>query len=224
MSQLHPKSSSIGVIPTAVDWSSFVNFAIDLTIKAYWKMRAERVVTTDFEEDAFTINLVKWLQKVGYEESLNIQIQTQYHVYTNEMHQGVISTNQAKKIDIYLAPELQNKDQIYFSWEAKRLGGTAKIADYVNDGMYCYINKDYSAFVNDAGMLGYVLSDNAEVYVEKINRSMGHISKNPPLNSAHHLKHHPLGHFSNCYVSSHLRVDSDPINLYHLFLEFDFEL
>jgi hypothetical protein len=98
------------------------------------------------------------------------------------------------------------------------------IADYVTEGILRFIDGEYAASLDDAGMLGYVLLGEVANIVSDINRSMEDPHRKRQLsNSDYLMPATAIGTFANVYQSHHLRTDDQkPIRLHHLLLAFDF--
>lgn len=60
-----------------------------------------------------------------------------------------------------------------FRFEAKRLGARHPVCDYLGeDGMGCFLTGRYPVTDDEAGMLGYVQSDDEQAWAERIERRL----------------------------------------------------
>jgi hypothetical protein len=213
-------------------WEEFVQLVIELTIRAYREMRRACPVRRDWEENTFTILLGDdYLRPLAFDHfpSLHVGIRTKVH--TPAMKTGRQETIEAKEIDLSLYGDWE-RDYLrkHFVWEAKRVGDKridAKYSnlnsEYVNEAIYRFIERDYAAHVDDAGVLGYVLAGEASNIVNDINQTMGRLRKRDALPPSNHLQPDtPHAHFEDIYRSRHIRTDNSPIQLHHLFFTFDF--
>jgi len=215
-----------------VPWESFVQLVLEITVEAYQRMRQDGVAKQNWEEDTFTLRLTHdYIQPLARQHLLNLVAEVQTQVYTPEMYTGVVSTKKASKIDIRLFQPMDDYERIYFAWECKRVGdkrADAKfgslISKYITEGILRFIDEEYSAGLDHAGMLGYVLAGNVANVVHDINSSMHHPRRTRQLLVSDHLvPANPVGAFTDVYQSYHERVVSTrTIRLYHLFLTFDF--
>jgi len=147
------------------------------------------------------------------------------------MIKGLVTPNEAVKIDVQLWDPWENYERVYFAWEAKliveqKLDKKRKylISKYIMEGMLRFLDEEYSKDVDDAGMLGYILIGEADNIVKSLNRSLVNSRRNGRFSRRDHLKlDTAVGAFKDVYVSSHNRVACGrPIKLHHLFLAFDF--
>lgn len=228
LSQLQPPTSPDAEQPhkaVTFSWGDFVHVVLSLTIQAYQTMYEKRTAKQSWEENVFTINLASDLRKIAFVHGLIVH--TRWKIHTTEMFFGEQPTIQAKEIDLSLVSWEGYQDELHFVWEAKRVGDKKAYSnlssEYVNEGIYRFIDNEYAEGLNDAGMLGYVLSGNVVKIVGDINDSMGRISTNLPLPETDHLQlTHPIIQFQDVYQSRHTRIDNTTITLHHLFLTFDF--
>lgn len=149
------------------------------------------------------------------------------------MKTGEISTKRANEIDIRLFGSWEeNYHQIHFVWECKRISdrnldkqNDSLIAEYVTEGIDRFIDGEYAAYLDDAGMLGYVLLGDVAQIVRDINRSMQDPHRKRQLSDSNWLASATaIEAFKDVYRSHHLRLDNQkPIRLHHLFLTFDFK-
>ena len=216
-----------------IPWQIFVQAVLEITIAAYQQMHQASIAERNWEEDTFTINLEHYLRPIAYHHPLNLTVICRTKTHTPAMRAGQVSSKQAKEIDIRLWGRWENYDQIYFSWEGKRV--TDKLVDkenafltaeYITEGLFRFLDEEYSAHVDDAGMLGYVLAGEVTNIINDINRSMQDVHRIRKLSETDHLKlASNIGNFAcaTC-VSNHKRsINSKPIRLHHLFLTFDFD-
>ena len=214
-----------------VSWEAFVQFVLNITIEAYQKMRRDCVARKDWEEDTFTICLAEnYIQPLAF--PFSVYVIPRARIHTLEMKTGEISAKRAKEIDIRLYGSWEeNYHRIHFVWECKRISdrnldkeNDALIAKYVTEGIFRFIDREYAASLDDAGMLGYVLLGEVANIVSDINRSMENPHRKRQLSTSDYLvPATAIGAFANVYQSRHLRADNQkPVRLHHLFLTFDF--
>ena len=203
-----------------------------LTIEAYQAMRRAGIAKRDWEENTFTVCLGDdYLRDLAYDNEYSIYITIRDKIHTPQMKQGKQPTIEAKEMDLSLYGSWE-RDYIKkrFVWEAKRIGDkrvdkryTKLYSEYVHEAIYRFINREYASGLDDAGVLGYVLAGQVSNIVTDINSTMGRVRKNKPLSRSNHLAHSaPINGFQDKYHSHHTRTDKTIINLYHLFLTFDF--
>jgi hypothetical protein len=147
-------------------------------------------------------------------------------VYTQAMKTGNVSPEQARRIDIRLFHPWINYASVYFAWECKRVGDkrvdrkyAGLISEYITEGIQRFLDGEYAAGLDDAGMLGYVLAGEVSNIVRDINGSMQHPRRDRLLSPSEQIEPGPaIGTFTDAYQSHH-----ESIRLYHLFLTFDFD-
>jgi len=234
LSQLNQSPPSFGISKQFLDpgwWQVFVQIVIELTINAYKDMQEKGIAQHDWEEDHFTINLENFIRPLAFRHPMNLTVVARARTHTSEMVAGVTSAKQAKEIDIRLWGRWENYHEIYFAWEGKRvaLGQKDKkykdlIPEYIKEGMFRFLDGEYSSELYDAGMLGYVLAGDVHSIVRSINRSMISPRRERRLSKSDHLKLAiPVNNFNDIYCSYHNRwSNNNRISLYHLFLVFDF--
>jgi hypothetical protein len=107
-----------------------------------------------------------------------------------------------------------------YVFEAKRLRKiTHTIGKYVGeDGLQCFIKGIYASQEPEAGMIGYIQSDNAPYWEDELKRRF---EKDP--NKDLHIKQYlqkvqVLPSMPNVWVSEHERGTGNSITVYHIFL------
>lgn len=231
----HIPSPSNGSPTHFFAWNAFVRLILEITLEAYDRMLDDKRINIDFEEDAITAILVDdYLNPLISRKNLAILAILQPPVYSEEMKSGRETTRKARKIDIKIVTFGQH--DIYFTWECKRIcenkfvqNSETSQTDYLTyrysvDGIARFIDEDYSANLDDAGMIGYVINGKTTTIVNEINASMLR-QKNRTWSTNDALKHSSaLGSFEDIYESRHLRVKSKTyIRLHHLFFRFDWK-
>lgn len=238
---LNPPPIQAGTLGPLPDfWSVFVQEVLELTVKAYLDLDAAKVVRSDWEEDTFTLHLVKHLRKLAPSSPLSLTVGYQILVTTDEMLLGIQSPKSGVKIDIELWGNWEDYNRIYFAWEAKLIVDAYRIPEherlqreYVTKGIFRFIDSEYSHDVAEAGMLGYVLYGNPSDIVVDINKVMllPHTRPKAPKGTpprALTLQENlqlaaSIGPFNAVYESLHPRaIDNRIIQLDHLLLTFDF--
>lgn len=195
-------------------------------------MRRDNVAQRDWEENVFTLRLGEdYLRPIAFNNESSIRVSVRPKRHTGDMKTGDQATIEAKEIDMSLFGVWEmDYHKKYFVWEAKRVGDKrvdqqySKLnSEYVNEGIYRFIRREYASGLDDAGMLGYVLAGSVSNIVGDINASIGNIRKNPPLPESEHLqKAPPIDDFEDLYRSNHIRTNQTYIRLHHLFLSFEF--
>lgn len=235
MSQLRQAASpSTGdVQPSSkLTWSEFVQLVLGVTVEAYQTMRQERIAQRDWEENLFTLRFAyDYIRPLTFDQELPIRVLVRTKVHTERMKSGKQATIEAKEIDMLLF-DVWERDyhQKHFVWEAKRVGDkrvdvkySVLNSEYVNEAIYRFIRREYADGLSDAGVLAYVLAGNVRQIVLDINQTMSNIRKNRPLPRSNHLTvTKAIANFTDVYQSRHIRTDDTNLQLYHLFLSFDF--
>jgi len=228
-------------------WNSFVHIVLDVTVQAYQNLYEKGIVKLQWEENDFTFKLRKLIRPLAYDKGIYVQFQEVN--YIPELETGEIPLNQAKKLDLRMHGQWEVYDEVCFIWECKLIapGSDDKhghlVYKYIIEGMLRFFHEEwkYANYVDDSGMLGYVLTGEVPTIVDDINQKMlisprprqssKSISqaKQPSLSSydfsvSDFLKpSSPIGAFPHVYQSCHDRTFCNrPIHLYHLFLIFDF--
>lgn len=234
MSQLTPPPPSTGISKQFLDsdlWKSFVMVVLEITIQAYQEMYYKCIVQKGWEEDHFTINLEDFIRPIGFRHPMSITVIARSRAHSSQMKAGKVSAKKAKELDIRLWGHWENYHDIYFVWECKRIASKNGekqykdlVPEYVKEGMFRFLDGEYSSALGDAGMLGYVLDGDIASIVRDINQSMKSLRRHRRLSVSDHLQSFiPVGSFSNIFYSSHQRMEPlSPIKLYHLFFSFNF--
>ncbi|MEA3444217.1 MAG: hypothetical protein U9R19_05760, partial [Bacteroidota bacterium] len=105
---------------------------------------------------------------------------------------------------------------IEFIVECKRLKSAN--SQYINDGLYRFINKDYSENESYAGMMGFVVEGDIKSVCSSLETKCKKESYcvNDFVNSKTY-------NAENSFVTSHNRKEIKAINIYHLFFEFNLQ-
>ena len=105
---------------------------------------------------------------------------------------------------------------IDFIVECKRL----KFADkkYIDDGLDRFINLEYGEGDNYAGMMGFVVSGDEQAISNKLKEKVILRNHNDSL-----FEEKINYSWNPSFNSTHNRVDSTPINIFHLFFSFKLE-
>ncbi len=205
-------------------------------INSHWK----KLYETSFRKDAH--QLLAW----GYEDSLskihrNLQEEEitgfigeaieerlndpntdqRFDRYSLHIEKPISSQGRTGKQRLRLDIVIEDsglRPRTEYIFEAKRLcKGSHSIGKYTGkDGMQCFINGRYASQYPEAGMIGYLQSDNYNYWENELTRK---------LNEAHNNQLHQLqcieitpslGHE---YLSKHQRTSGQPITIYHIFLD-----
>lgn len=219
-------------------WPSFVQKVLELTVKAYYVFRDQRVALQTWEEDTFTANIAWNLMQLTRGLELTWHISPQAFLLTSEILSGKQRSIEAKKIDIQINNDKWDYTKIYFAWEAKLIvlkhredKHKGLLLQYIVAGIFRFIDANYSGAVPEAGMIGYILYDEPMGIVEHLNETMLTKHKTPKsqvpkraLTAAQSLRpDRMIGKLEAVYLSEHPRPTiGTPIKLHHLFLQFDF--
>lgn len=103
---------------------------------------------------------------------------------------------------------------IEFIVECKRLKTAS--SQYIDEGLYRFINNDYSRNETYAGMMGFVIDGDIKSICSSLETKCKGESycENDFVNAKTNIT-------ENSFVTSHYRKEIDAINIYHLFLEFN---
>jgi hypothetical protein len=233
-------------------WAGFLREVLEITVAAYLVLKQESTVCSGWEEDTFTINQERCMNRLSRGYKSPLRAQTQRPIYTPEMMAGKESPQKAVKLDIKIWDKnWDNEDKIYFTWECKLIVDKARenkhkrlVREYITNGIVRFLDANwrYAQAVNDAGILGYVLYGEVAQVVDAINQEMLAIPRRPEsstkdvramqalqaarkLSSSDQLKLCNPGLINNFifYESRHCRhFCNQDIRLYHFFLTFDF--
>ena len=170
-------------------WAGFLRDVLETTVAAYLILKRENTVRSTWEEDTFTINMERCMNRLSRRYKLPLRTRTQWLIYTPEMIAGEVSPKKAVKLDIKIwDTNWDNEDEIYFTWECKLIVDKAReerherlIREYITNGIVRFLdaNWKYAQAVNDAGILGYALYGKAAQIVEAINQELLAIPQRP---------------------------------------------
>lgn len=138
----------------------------DLVCRAWPRIGA---FPSDTREDAISRKLVARMRLVARRSRTPVTIASQYELLGS---QGEV----LGKIDILVHPGLA--DEVYFSFECKRLnvvhgsGPASGAGKYCDEGMMRYVNEQYAAGLGRGGMIGYVMDGRRAEAVKAINKAM----------------------------------------------------
>ena len=228
-------------------WNNFVQIVLEVTVQAFQKLSEKGVATLQWQEDHFTINLEDCLRPLA--STMGLTVVSQIPIYTPQMKAGKVSVKNAKVLDLRMWGKWESYDKIHFIWECKLIAPDSDekhgylVYDYIIDGMIRFFHEEwkYANYVDDSGMLGYVLIGEVPTIVDNINQKMlvpprprkssesKAQAKQPSLSSYNFSESDflkpssPVGAFPYVYESCHYRTFcARPIHLYHMFLIFDF--
>ena len=209
-------------------WSSFVEAVLSITVEAY-KAMCNSTVTLVGEENLTAKFVFDYLKPKALEYNLLVVPHGREH--TRQIIEGEELAKKAKEFDIKMFGVWDKYDERCFVWECKLVSDKrvdqaheALSSEYVKEGIFRFIDEEYSAAVDDAGMLGFVLQGDIDYIVLDINRSMQEPKRARKLSPTDHLhRAAPIGTFSDIYYSVHQRpMCKRLIRLHHLFLIFNF--
>lgn len=94
-----------------------------------------------------------------------------------------------------------------FHFEAKRLYRSDSVAEYLgNEGVGCFLNAQYARDSDEAGMLGYVQSDDCDSWANKIRASLERdTAKYGVVGGKSWRAAAIINELRNCYQSDHAR-------------------
>lgn len=103
---------------------------------------------------------------------------------------------------------------IEFIVECKRLKSAS--SQYINEGLYRFINKEYSEYESYAGMMGFVVEGDIKSICSSLEAKCKkeRYCENDFVNSK-------ANNAKNSFATSHYRIEIAAINIYHLFFEFN---
>ena len=233
-------------------WAGFLQEVLETTVTAYLMLKHESIAQSDWNENTFTLQIVKYMKQFIRIGKTSLCAQEQQQIYTPEMMIGDEPPEKAVKLDIKVwHRNWYHEDEIYFTWECKLIVDKARedkhrrlVHEYITKGIVRFLDANwrYAQAVKDAGILGYVLYGKVERVVEAINQEMLDIPRHPEssmkgvramqalqaarkLSSSDQLKLCNPGPVNNFifYESRHCRhFCNQDIRLYHFFLTFDF--
>jgi hypothetical protein len=106
------------VIPE--QWAGFLQEVLETTVTAYLMLKHESTARSDWNENTFTLQIVKYMKQFIRIGKTSLCAQEQQHIYTPEMMVGDESPEKAVKLDIKVwHRNWYNEDKIYFTWECK---------------------------------------------------------------------------------------------------------
>ena len=125
-------------------------------------------------------------------------------------------------IDIALI--IDNDRDMYVAYECKRLNVTHKgkrsslATPYVKEGVYRYINQQYSRTLPMAGMLGYVMDGEVQYALDKVHAAIKKHTDGETLKFGMNNVH-KIG-TSDRFRTLHVRSDNSTVEINHTFLSF----
>lgn len=191
---------------------------LSLMIDCYYRIRENEILLPNQFETFLRNVLVKKYLRI-YKNSFSIGY------LSFEAEPGEIDNNYKSIgfIDIKVSnighKDLLNEEE-YYSFECKRLDGSSKLnKEYIEEGIFRYVDGKYSSRMSIAGMIGFVQNGTIEFIVQDIN---GKIKANSKMNCVSLvMKHSLVEKFDNSYYSSHNRNNGlVPIDIYHLMFDY----
>jgi hypothetical protein len=112
-----------------------------------------------------------------------------------------------------------------YYFEAKRLRKPYKtsVNEYIGeDGLGCFLSGKYAPKCVEAGMLGYVQSDNVNSWITKLHMALEHsrLHMNELLVLSPPCAVHIIDAFSDEWVSQHNRSVGTPVTIHHILLDY----
>jgi hypothetical protein len=111
-----------------------------------------------------------------------------------------------------------------FCFEAKRLGKGNPVSRYLGPkGLGCFLNGSYAGAEQRGGMLGYVQSDDEQIWAAKIDKAFTSSPNSFCLQTkqSHFRLNQTSAQLRHTYVSDHRRTtDGKQLQIYHSFLIF----
>src|SRR5258708_37110557 len=101
-------------------WAGFLQKVLETTVTAYLMLKHESTARSDWNEDTFTLQIVRCMKHFIRTGKTSLCAQVQQYIYTPEMMVGDKSPEKAVKLDIKVwHRNWDNEDEIYFTWECK---------------------------------------------------------------------------------------------------------
>lgn len=141
---------------------------------------------------------------------------------------GEISTDYKtiRFVDIHVSNPMgiMGEEDIFFAFECKRLDGySAKNKEYINNGLYRFINGKYARTMPLAGMVGFVQGFKKGSNMNSLVADIKNILDNHKIirTKKNFIPYKIDGKFKHSYFSQHKRKNKlCNIDLYHLFFDF----
>jgi hypothetical protein len=108
-------------------WAGFLQEVLETTVTAYLMLKHESTTRSDWKEDTFTLQIVKYMNQFIRIGKTSLCAQVQQYIYTSEMMVGDEPPEKAVKLDIKIwHRNWYNEDDIYFTWECKLIVDKAR--------------------------------------------------------------------------------------------------
>jgi len=175
------------------------------------------------EETDITGELVKFIQEI-FDEPAAPRWCSHYAIHEDPaVNKPDVFGKRRKRLDIGFERTTSGK-RYHFSFEAKRLSKDKSGAGeyFGKDGLGMFLSGEYSRESDEAGMLGYVQSDDLDHWAEKLSLYFNeHREAIKVRNNENWREAEEIRSFSHRYHSKHDRVGGlGPIAIFHVLLKF----
>lgn len=118
----------------------------------------------------------------------------------------------------------ERKPRPLYHFEAKRLNTQQSKSEYLGkDGLGCFLNGQYARDNSEAGMLGYIQSDDVNIWTERLQLAIEHSrlsKKNKLLVLSAPCAVQVIHSFPSEWISYHNRQTGTPITVHHILLDY----
>jgi len=203
--------------------SKFEQACLWIMTEAFKRMKREKRYDVGWKETRFSACLVGYMQKIRHENDITLRIDSESHLYREEMLKGTEDPDTAPRIDIKISGGWVHED-VYYGIEGKILvennwrkrDASDSRRRYIDTGIDNFINGRYSDKMGIGCMVGYVVQGSASEIASKINNLLIRDGRN-----IENIMLHAIDGCSDCYLSKHIRTtDYKEIKLRHIFLTF----
>jgi hypothetical protein len=189
------------------------------------KFGYDRLVSSDYsctDEPSLTQVLVQSMDNVLIEPPSEIEDWSDFFHVSDDPPEntGGRTGKRRKRVDVRVSTGQRPRQ--HFRFEAKRLNSSASTAEYVGtEGLGCFVSDEYAAEDDDAGMLGYVQSNDEQIWAERLKDRITADSVRLRVTKDGHWKPHSLpGAHPHLYRTRHMRDSGREISILHTLLRF----
>lgn len=204
----------------------FENRCIITLIDGYKLMKEAGEYNPSWEEESLTANLIKHMNRTPRGNKWKLDISPEYHVYTQEIFDGIKKPKEAPRIDVRIM-SWSNPEKLEYFIEAKNLAENDWIksdgskvnaahlqARYINTGIDNFIHERYPY----GCLAGYILEGRVDRIIEGIDKLLKNKLRNRPNETL--TQNIPINSHPYCYLSEHQTGNGKSIVLNHIFLKF----